>query len=224
MDVILSIETSTSVCSAALHEKGNLIAVKEVLTPQSAAAQLAMQVEELFTETNISKHQLKAVAVSSGPGSYTGLRIGVSTSKGICFGLNLPLISIDSLHVLASHAGLPSKTDFLCPMIDARRMEVYCSLLDPSFNILEETQAKVIDSDSYASHLELHSILFFGNGAPKCRETLKHPNAFFFDGAYTTAANMGKLAYKKFQALQFEIPGLLEPNYLKDFVAKTKLK
>ena len=207
MDVILSIETSTSVCSAALHEKGNLIAVKEVLTPQSAAAQLAMQVEELFTETNISKHQLKAVAVSSGPGSYTGLRIGVSTSKGICFGLNLPLISIDSLHVLASHAGLPSKTDFLCPMIDARRMEVYCSLLDPSFNILEETQAKVIDSDSYASHLELHSILFFGNGAPKCRETLKHPNAFFFDGAYTTAANMGKLAYKPRSSEGIAIPG-----------------
>ena len=179
MEVILSIETSTSVCSAALHEKGNLIAMKELFALQSAAAQLAMQVEELFTETNISKQQLKAVAVSAGPGSYTGLRIGVSTAKGICFGLNLPLISIDSLLVLASHASLPLNTDFICPMIDARRMEVYCSLLGPSLNVLEQTQAKVIDANSFASQLELHSILFFGNGAPKCRETLKHPNAFF---------------------------------------------
>ncbi len=224
MDVILSIETSTSVCSAALHENGNLIAVKEVFTPQSAAAQLAMQVEELFKETNISKHQLKAVAVSFGPGSYTGLRIGVSTAKGICFGLNLPLISIDSLLVLASYDGLPLTTEFLCPMIDARRMEVYCSVLDTSLSIVEDTQARVIDSYSFASRLEFHSILFFGNGAPKCSETLKHPNAFFFEGAYTTAASMGKLSYHKFQAQQFEIPGLLEPNYLKDFVAKTKLK
>lgn len=224
MDVILSIETSTSVCSAALHEDGNLIAIKELFTPQSAAAQLAIQVEELFTETNISKQQLKAVAVSSGPGSYTGLRIGVATAKGICFGLSLPLISIDSLLVIAAHPSVPSGTDLLCPMIDARRMEVYCSLLDTSFHIIEETQAKVINPASFSNHFALHSILFFGNGASKCRDTLKHPNAIFTESPYATAASMGKLAYKKFKNQQFEDLGLFEPNYLKDFLAKTKSK
>ena len=222
MGLILSIETSTSICSAALHENGNLLAVQELFTTQSAASQLAVQIEDLFSNIKISKQKLRAVAVASGPGSYTGLRIGVATAKGICFGLNVPLISIDSLLVLASHESVPSRTELLCPMIDARRMEVYCSLLDVSLNVIEQTQAKIIDSTSFMDHLALHSILFFGNGAAKCRDTLKHSNAVFSENIYSTAASMGKLAFQKFQDQQFENLELLEPNYLKDFVAKTK--
>lgn len=224
MDAILSIETSTSVCSVALHENGNLLAVKEVFTPQSAAAQLAKMVEDVFDEAKTSKKELKAVAVSAGPGSYTGLRIGVATAKGICFGLNVPLISIDSLLVLALHPSIPSGADFLCPMIDARRMEVYCSLLDTSFNVVEATQAKVIDSSSFSNYLAKRSILFFGNGATKCRDALSHPNAYFSEIAYTSAASMGNPAFDKFQTHQFESLALFEPNYLKEFVAKTKSK
>lgn len=222
MAVILSIETSTSVCSAALHEDGNLLAVKELHTPQSAAAQLAIQIEELFATTNRPKKKLDAVAVSSGPGSYTGLRIGVATAKGICCGLRIPLIAIDSLLILALHIPDPAAYDLLCPMIDARRMEVYCSLLDNSLAIVENTQAKIIDSTSFSDHLALHSILFFGDGAAKCRDQIRHPKAAFLENAYPTAASMGKFALQKFQLGQFENIGLFEPNYLKNFVAKTK--
>ena len=161
MAIILSIETSTSVCSAALHEKGNLVVLKELHTPQSAATQLAVQIEELFLETKIPKQSIKAVAVSSGPGSYTGLRIASATGKGICYGLRVPLIAIDSLWVLASHVIDPSTTDLMCPMIDARRMEVYCCLLDASFHCVEETHALIIDENSFKDHLSNQSILFF---------------------------------------------------------------
>lgn len=222
MAVILSIETSTSVCSAAFHEDGDLLAVKELRVPQSAAAQLAVQIEELFATTNLSKKKLDAVAVSSGPGSYTGLRIGVATAKGICCGLRIPLIAIDSLLVLASHIPDPTAYDILCPMIDARRMEVYCSLLDNSLATIENTQAKIIDSTSFNNHLALHSILFFGDGAPKCRDHIRHQKAFFLEDVYPTAETMGKLGFRKFKLGQFENLGLFEPNYLKNFVAKTK--
>lgn len=222
MAVILSIETSTSVCSAALHENGNLIAVKELHTPQSAASQLAVQIETLFFSTALSKKCVQAVAVSSGPGSYTGLRIGTATAKGICYGLNVPLLAIDSLYVLAAGIKEVLPTDLLCPMIDARRMEVYCSLLDISMNILEKTRAKIIDSDSFKDLLDLHRIQFFGNGADKCRGVIDHPHAIFLDNVYSTAANMGKHAFEKFQKGEFENLESFEPNYLKDFVAKTK--
>lgn len=222
MAVILSIETSTSVCSAALHEDGNLLAVKELSTPQSAAAQLAIQIEELFATTNRPKKQLDAVAVSSGPGSYTGLRIGVATAKGICCGLRIPLIAIDSLFVLASHISDPYVYDLLCPMIDARRMEVYCSLLDNSLATIENTHARIIDSTSFSDHLALHSILFFGDGASKCRDHIRHQRATFLEDVYPTAESMGKLGFQKFRLEQFENLRLFEPNYLKNFVAKTK--
>lgn len=222
MAVILSIETSTSVCSAALHVDGNLLAVRELHTPQSASAQLAIQIENLFSTANLSKKKLNAVAVSSGPGSYTGLRIGVATAKGICFGLRIPLLAIDSLLVLASRIADPSAYDLLCPMIDARRMEVYYSLLDKSLAIIEDTQAKLIDSTSFSDHLALHSILFFGDGAAKCRDHIRHPKAVFLEDVYPTAECMGKFALQKFQLNKFENIRLFEPNYLKNFVAKTK--
>jgi tRNA threonylcarbamoyladenosine biosynthesis protein TsaB len=222
MAFILSIETSTSVCSAALHENGNLVACKELHTPHSAASQLAVQIQELFSETAIERKQLDAVAVSAGPGSYTGLRIGVSTAKGICYGLGIPLIAIDSLWVLAS--GMKNHpVALLCPMIDARRMEVYCCLLDASLQLVDGTHARIIDENSFMDQLPLRSILFFGDGAMKCRETIKHPNAVFVENIINTASSMGTLAYRFFLNKQFQNLELFEPNYLKEFVAKTKL-
>lgn len=222
MAIILSLETSTSVCSAALHENGNLLTTKESHTPFSAAAQLAVQIEELFSVTRIPKRDVSAIAVSAGPGSYTGLRIGVATAKGIGFALGVPLISIDSLLVLAAGLEDPSAADLLCPMIDARRMEVYYRLLDSSLNTREETQSKVIDETSFQDSLGHHSILFFGNGASKCKGYITHPRAFFLESVYPGASNMGKLAFQKFQSRQVEDLGTFEPNYLKDFAAKTK--
>ena len=222
MAIILSIETSTSVCAAALHESGNLIASQELHTPRSAASQLAVMVERLFSEAKISMKRLNAVAVSAGPGSYTGLRIGVATAKGICYGLSIPLIAIDSLHALASTIVNSETAELFCPMIDARRMEVYCCLLDRSFQVMEETQAKVIDEHSFLDYLGRQSILFFGNGALKCKTMLNHPNALFLENINCSAAGMGKLAFNKFHSGEFADLGLFEPNYLKDFVAKTK--
>lgn len=223
MAVILSIETSTSVCSAALHENGQLLACRELHTPHSAAAMLAVQIQELLEEAKIKQVQLQAVAVAAGPGSYTGLRIGVSTAKGICYGLGIPLIAIDSLWVLASCVSRPSGTGLLCPMIDARRMEVYCCILDASLQPVEDTHARVIDENSFNNYLSHHIVMFFGNGAMKCRETISHPNAKFVDNIYNTAAAMGTLASLNFMNRKFVNLESFEPNYLKEFVAKTKL-
>jgi tRNA threonylcarbamoyladenosine biosynthesis protein TsaB len=222
MAFLLCIETSTSVCSAALYEDGNLVACKELQTPHSAASQLAVQIQQLFDETGIQRKQLEAVAVSSGPGSYTGLRIGASTAKGICYGLGIPLIAIDSLWVLASSIKNPT-TDLLCPMIDARRMEVYCTLLSNSLQVVEGTHARIIDESSFRKRLAINSISFFGDGAMKCKETLRHPHAVFIEDTYNTAGSMGPLAYQFFAKQQFQNLELFEPNYLKEFAAKTKL-
>ncbi len=224
MAIILSIETSTSVCSAALHKDDQLLAVQELHTRQSAGAQLTTLIEQIITYAKVSKSEIDAVAVASGPGSYTGLRIGVATAKGLCFGLGVPLIAIDSLLILASSVNDTISTDLLCPMIDARRMEVYCSLLTPSLAIVEPTHARIIDSESFNAQLAKHSISFFGDGAEKCRSTLKGENAVFPEGIFISAQNMGKLAFQKFQTKQFEDLTAFEPNYLKEFVAKTKLK
>lgn len=221
MAVILSIETSTTVCSAALHEQGHLIAAQELLVPQSAASQLHVQIDSLFKKNGVSAKSLEAVALASGPGSYTGLRIGAATAKGICYSLDLPLIAIDSLKVLAS--GVNRQKDLLlCPMIDARRMEVYCALFDPQLNMIQPIVAKVIDETSFSDFLEKETILFFGDGAMKCQAFLKSQNAVFLDGIRSSATNMGTLAYGKFKAGLFENPAAFEPNYLKEFQAKTK--
>lgn len=223
MALILSIETSTSVCSAAIHENGKLVASRELQTAHSAASQLSVQIQELFEETKLSKTRLEAIAVSAGPGSYTGLRIGAATAKGICFGLGIPLIGIDSLWVLASRMKDATTADLLCPMIDARRMEVYCCLIDTSFQSVDGTHAHVIDESSFHSQLDKHTIVFFGDGAAKCKNTIRHPNATFAENIYNSAVNMGPLAYKFFLDQQFQDLEHFEPNYLKDFVAKTKM-
>jgi tRNA threonylcarbamoyladenosine biosynthesis protein TsaB len=222
MAIVLCIETSTSVCSSALHEDGHLLHATEEHKPQSAASQLAVQIDQLFAKSGLSKKKLNAVAVSAGPGSYTGLRIGVATAKGICFALDVPLIGLDSLQVLAACTTVPDQVQLLCPMIDARRMEVYTGLFDRSLHHVEQTHARIIDQTSFADQLSIHSIAFFGNGANKCKDTIRHQKAVFLEGVYPSAAHMGGLAKLKYDKQLFEDLNLFEPNYLKAFVAKTK--
>jgi len=222
MAILLSLETSTFVCSAALHEQGQLLASRIQHKPHSAAAQLAIQIDELFQETGIDKSSLGAVAVSSGPGSYTGLRIGSATAKGLCYGFSIPLIAIDSLRVLCSAIQDRQPDIYYCPMIDARRMEVYCTILDYQLREVEPIQAKVIDGASFIDVLDRHRIVFFGDGASKCRGVIQHPNVTIVDNVYGSAQHMGALTLARYLAKEFVSVEDFEPNYLKDFVAKTK--
>lgn len=222
MAFILSIESATTGCSVALHEDGHLLAEREIHTPYSAAAQLTVMVNELFVASGKDKNTLDAVAVSSGPGSYTGLRISLATAKGICFALDKPLIALDSLHVLASAIDDVPDGNLLCPMIDARRMEVYCCLLTPQLKVIEETHAQTVDENSFAEALSKQPVVFFGNGAEKCRPILRHAHAVFRENVYPKAAGMGHLAFQKFQLAEFADLRLLEPQYLKEFEVKTK--
>ena len=231
MAFILSLETSTTICSAALHEDGNLLASKQLLTPQSASSQLAPLIDQLVKDSKISTKEVGAVAVSSGPGSYTGLRIGVATAKGICYGLQIPLIAIGTLELMTyqvvKSSASPSPLErglggevLLCPMLDARRMEVYCLLSDLNLNRVEPTQAKIIDEESFRELLDQKIIYFFGNGADKCRNIIKHPNAKFMGGISPSAIQLGEMAFQKFKKGEFEDLSSFEPHYLKEFMVK----
>lgn len=220
MAVILSLETSTTICSAALHENGVTLACTELHIPQSASSKLAPLVDQLFALCGRLPSDIQAVAVSAGPGSYTGLRIGVATAKGLCFALSVPLLSVNTLELMAYQAVSSGVQSLLCPMLDARRMEVYCLLCDMRLTILEPTDARVIDTQSFKPRLEKEVITFFGNGAAKCRELIRHPNARFLENIYPSAAHLGEVAYRKFELNQFEDVSRFEPIYLKDFVVK----
>ena len=217
--MILSIETSTTVCSAALHDQGKLVAFEITHVPNSAASQLAVMIDKLLKQPSV---KLEAVAVSSGPGSYTGLRIGVATAKGICYALSLPLIAINSLELMASEVnpGFEIGSSLLCPMIDARRMEVYTMLLDGKMNVVSPIEAKVIDELSFTDRLQNSKIFFFGNGADKCKSVITHPNAVFVDNIFPSAEYMGSMAFHSLQENKFEDIADFEPAYLKDFIAK----
>ena len=221
MSLILSLETSAKVCSVAIHDGVTLVATSEIHIEQSHASKLAMLIEEVKRDSGIELNQLKAVAVSSGPGSYTGLRIGTSTAKGLCYALNIPLIAIGSLELLAFQMKEENpKKALLCPMIDARRMEVYCLITDSDLNIVSPTEAKVIDEESFKKHLAENEILFFGDGADKCREKIKSDNATFVSGTYPKASQLGIVAYSKFMKNEMEDLTKFEPHYLKEFMIK----
>jgi len=191
MSLILSLETSAKVCSVAVHDQGKLIATKEIHIEQSHASKLAVLMDEVINESAIQVNQLKAMAVSSGPGSYTGLRIGTSTAKGLCFALDIPLISIGSLELLAFQMSKQNPSNaYLCPMIDARRMEVYCEIFDSSLNIVRPVEAKVIESSSFEELLNENEIVFFGDGSDKCKDLITHPNATFVSDIYAAASEM----------------------------------
>jgi tRNA threonylcarbamoyladenosine biosynthesis protein TsaB len=227
MALLLSMETSSQGCSVALHDDGILVATKVTETPRSAASQLTVMIDEVFRTTNKNPQQLDGVIVAAGPGSYTGLRIGVATAKGICYALTIPIVSVNTLELLAfqfleMHSIEKGLSDgaVLCPMLDARRMEVYCALLDHNLNYIEEVQAKVIDVESFKDIIECTPIFFFGEGADKCRDIIMHSNAHFFSGVRPLASSLGKIGYKKWKEGAYEDLVLFEPFYLKDFLIK----
>ena len=228
MSLILQIETATAACSVALARDGELVAFKLVNERNKHAEVITRFAEELIVGAGLSYHDLDAIAVSSGPGSYTGLRIGVSTAKGLCFALDKPLIGVETLESMAygviNHDGYAvDQNMFLCPMIDARRMEVYTAIFTADGDKIKSTAAEIIDENSFAELLQDNKMLFFGDGAEKCRETLdKNPNAVFLAGFVNSAADITQRAYEKFMRNEFEDVAYFEPYYLKDFIAGKK--
>lgn len=217
---ILHIETATKVCSCSLSSDGEVVFNKESHVEQSHAKLLGVFTEEAIQHARQHNLKVHAISVSSGPGSYTGLRIGVSEAKGLAYGLDAKLIAIPTLKLLASIANSEVDNDvLLCPMIDARRMEVYTSVFDNALNIIEPTTAKIIDEDSFLNLLEEHKVAFFGDGAFKCKDIITHPNAIFLPNIHPLASGMASLSLAAYKAGEFEDVAYFEPFYLKDFVA-----
>ncbi len=217
---ILHIETATRVCSCALSSNGELVFNRESYEAQSHATLLGVFVEEAVKFSRENNLQIHAVAVSSGPGSYTGLRIGVSEAKGIAYGLDAKLIAIPTLEIMAKMVSETVDNDvLLCPMIDARRMEVYTAVYDSSMNQLEPISAKIIDKESFADLLAKQKVSFFGDGSFKCKEVISHSNAIFMPDVHPLASGMIPLTTAAYQKAQFENIAYFEPFYLKDFVA-----
>lgn len=227
MSCILNIETSTNVCSVALSQDGVCLYEDVNMEGPSHAQVLAGYVKNAVSFADSHTIPIDAIAISKGPGSYTGLRIGVSEAKGVAYGRDAKLLSVPTLKlltvpILLGHEELPENA-LLCPMIDARRMEVYCALYDRALNEVVQTQALVIDSDSFKEYLDKQPIYFMGNGADKCVETIQHPNAHFIKNIVPRAKNMIPLAEMAMAKEQFEDVAYFEPFYLKEFVA-TKSK
>jgi tRNA threonylcarbamoyladenosine biosynthesis protein TsaB len=224
--MILQIETATTVCSVALSKDGEVLAVRQIDQRNIHAEVITLYIEELLTTTGTKYSNLDAIAVSCGPGSYTGLRIGISTAKGLCYALDKPLIAIETLEAMTYGAimesELTSEGTLLCPMIDARRMEVYTAIFNVKAERITPTTAEIIDENSFAELLNTNKILFFGDGAEKCRETLNNPNAQFLEGFTNSAAYLTKRATDKFVSQEFEDVAYFEPYYLKDFIAGKK--
>ena len=223
MSTILHIETSTEVCSVAVSEDSHVIFHQEDHSGPNHAERLGTMVDEALSFTDSHAIPFDAVAVSCGPGSYTGLRIGVSMAKGICYGRELKLIAVPTLEVLCVPVLLreiPEEEALLCPMLDARRMEVYAGIYDRALKPVREIGADVVTEDTYKEYLDEHPVYFFGNGAKKCMETINHPNARLIDGIEPLAKWMQPLAERRLLNEQFEDVAYFVPYYLKDFVAK----
>lgn len=221
MSLLLSVETSTGVCSVALNESGKPVIDREIRIPQSHASKLAPLIEEVMHTSGRKMKEIAAVAITSGPGSYTGLRIGTSMAKALCYSLNVPLISVGTLDVMAYQVNKAnSDRSFLCPMIDARRMEVYCQVVDADLSVRQSVEAKIIDTESFLEFLTIKKTIFFGDGAWKCRDVIQHENAFFMEDVFPSASALGEMAYLKFQAKKFEDVVRVEPFYLKDFLIR----
>ena len=228
MSYILNIETSTDVCSVAISDSGQVIFNKEDHSGPNHAVKLGVYVDEALDFLDSHGLPLEAVAVSCGPGSYTGLRIGASMAKGICYGRGVKLIAVPTLELMAVPVLLgehPEEEDALIvPMLDARRMEVYAEVLDRALKVVRPIQADIVDADTYKEYLDQHHVYFFGNGAAKCMETINHPNAHLIEGIEPLAKNMAPLAEKRFVEGKFEDVAYFVPFYLKDFVAKMPKK
>ena len=225
MSCILHIETSTQMCSVAVSEDSQVIYHDESESTEKGASaeRLGTMIDEAMSFTDSHAIPFDAVAVSGGPGSYTGLRIGVSMAKGICFGRDLQLISVPTLELLCVPVllrdSLPDDA-LLCPMLDARRMEVYSAVYDRALHEVRGVQADVVSNDTYISWLDQHPVYFFGPGAKKCMDVINHPNAHLIDGIMPVARWMQPLAERRLLNGQTEDVAYYEPFYLKDFVAK----
>ncbi|MCX6269138.1 MAG: tRNA (adenosine(37)-N6)-threonylcarbamoyltransferase complex dimerization subunit type 1 TsaB [Bacteroidetes bacterium] len=233
MALILCIETATDVCSVALARDEKLLGLRESSVRNSHSALLTTFIDELFQSRDIHFNELDAVAVSMGPGSYTGLRIGVATAKGFCFALDKPLIAVPTLQAMARGLNFkfqisnfkferqnPTAEILMCPMIDARRMEVYCAIYNLNNKELRDVRADIIDEFSFQEFLAEAVVVFGGEGSDKCKPILgNHPNAIFMDGFQASAQYMTGFAEEKFRQQQFEDLAYFEPFYLKDFVA-----
>jgi tRNA threonylcarbamoyladenosine biosynthesis protein TsaB len=220
MATILQIETATSVCSVALSINGDTMALKELAAQNIHASSLTLFIEEVMGQAKLKYADLDAIAVSKGPGSYTGLRIGVSTAKGLCFALDKPLIGINTLEMMAKGflTQHPHYGGLVCPMIDARRMEVFTAVFDSKLNVVEPVHAKIVDEKSFILELNQHYTTFIGDGAAKCKLVLANMNAHFSEENYNSATYMSSLAAQAFEKDQFEDVAYFEPFYLKDFV------
>ncbi len=229
MALILNIETSTTVCSVALAQNGIVISKRENHDEKSHAKTLTIYIDEVLKEAKVSFNQLDAIAVSKGPGSYTGLRIGVSVGKGLCYALNKPLIAVNTLQLMC--LGLINKVNsgevaienfsssYLLPMIDARRMEVYTALYSSDRKVIKDVSAEILTAESYEEILDVNRIVCFGNGAFKASELIKHPNFKYIADIYTQAQYMAEISEEFYLMKKFEDVAYFEPFYLKDFVA-----
>ncbi len=228
MSCILNIETSTNVCSVAVSENGACIFNKEDREGPNHAVLLGVFVEEALSFIDSHAIPLDAVAVSCGPGSYTGLRIGLSMAKGICYGRDVKLIAIPTLELMCVPLLLNEKVAednaLLCPMLDARRMEVYAQITNTALQTMKETSADIVEANTYDEYLQNNVVYFFGNGAEKCKEVITHPNARFIEDIVPLAKNMFPLAEKRMAEERFEDVAYFVPFYLKDFVAKEAKK
>lgn len=223
MSLILNIETATKNCSVSLAESGKVIAIKELNDGNfSHAEKLHVFIDEVLKVAKKSMNDLDAVAVSKGPGSFTGLRIGVSSVKGLCYALNIPLISVDTLKSLATQLNIES--GFVVPMLDARRMEVYSAVFDTKNNLIRAIEAQILNEDSFADYLKNDQVYFIGDGVPKTKEIITHKNAIFIEDKLPSAYEMAELSFDKFQRKTVEDVAYFEPFYLKDFVVTTKKK
>ncbi|WP_298329271.1 tRNA (adenosine(37)-N6)-threonylcarbamoyltransferase complex dimerization subunit type 1 TsaB [uncultured Dokdonia sp.] len=225
MTHILCLETATTNCSVALSINGNVVAMQEDNAQKySHAERLHVFIKEVLDAAGITKDKLSAIAVSKGPGSYTGLRIGVSATKGLCAALDVPLISVDTLGALSRKLTV-NDGELIIPMLDARRMEVYSAVFDNSGNRHRETQAQILDETSFTEYLDKGIVHFVGNGVEKFQEICEHPNARFVIGELPSSTQMASMAQTKFEANDLEDVAYFEPYYLKDFIAgKPKAK
>jgi len=221
MFCLLHIETSAKICSVSLSQDGKLFLNKISRDGFSHSSCLGIYVKEAMDDLKKQDLKLNAVSVSMGPGSYTGLRIGVSEAKGLCYGLDIPLIALSSLRILTESAFRTNNTvaDFYCPLIDARRMEVYSAVYDANGNLVRDIRAEIIDESSFSDFLSRGKVAFFGDGSDKCKDILQSDNAIFLPGIFPEASAMVPLAEKAFAEKDFVDVAYFEPFYLKDFQA-----
>ncbi len=218
MALILNIETSTTNCSVSLSKEGETLVLKEDYNNKYSHAELLHNyIDEVIIEAKITLSNLDAIAISKGPGSYTGLRIGVSAAKGLCVALDKPLISTPTLEALAHQVN--SDEGVIVSMLDARRMEVYSAVFNANHQQIRETQAQILDGNSFKKYLEEGKVFFIGNGVAKTKELITHENAIFVEGKLPSANDMSQLAYQKYKKSDIEDVAYFEPYYLKDFIA-----